>query len=83
MPRPTSYSQNMMFQKCRYGWYQSYIKKVPVLTDMSAAYAGNVLHKTLQTYYDGDITELDKLKAFFNNQWEQKNLKFSTGYILT
>ena len=71
---PTSFSQNGMFEKCHFGWYCKYVKKIPVVSDMSYAYAGNVLHKTLQTHYEGGFVSTEEMKEFFNKLWEKKGL---------
>jgi len=69
MDRPTSFSQNIMFEKCSRSWYLSYIKKIPSISDMSYAYAGSILHTLLEKFYKGEITEIEKLKDEFESLW--------------
>ena len=74
MDKPTSFSQNNVFNNCSRWWFLQYIKKVPTVQDMCYADAGTVLHSTLQKYYSNEIKDLNDLKAFFNKEWNSKNL---------
>jgi len=53
------------------------IIKVPVLSDMTAANAGNVVHKTLQAYYINN-KNVELAKEEFNILWEKYKLDLST-----
>ena len=65
---PTSFSQNNMFQECERWWYNSYIRKIPTITDWSYANAGKVVHTVIETFYNG---EKDKtvLRKLFDKEW--------------
>lgn len=71
---PTSFSQTNMYYKCPRCWVMQYIQKIPVISDMTYADAGNVLHKSLQNYYDGRFKNLQETKDFFNLHWKIKKL---------
>lgn len=61
--KATSFSQNIMFDKCKLSWYLKYIKKVPTVDDFTYANGGTVMHKSLELYYG--------LKSEFNFDKEQ------------
>jgi len=71
--RPTSFSQNWMFQTCQRQWYNQYILKIPVVSDFTYANAGSTIHKIIQKYYEGE-TDITKLKMDFNILWESYKL---------
>jgi len=71
---PTSFSQNILFSKCSLAWYFMYVKKIPVLTDMSYANAGNIVHKILEIYYSKKIIDINLLKEEFNKLWGKYKL---------
>jgi len=71
--KPTSFSQNMLFSKCPRSWFFQYIKKIPVIQDMSYAIAGNVLHKTIEHYYKTGKS-IQELKVSFEEEWLRKKL---------
>ena len=66
----SSFSQHNLFEKCARWWYFQYIQRLPVSSDMSYAHAGNAIHKTLQQYYDGKVSDVEKIKEIFSNYWE-------------
>jgi len=70
--KPTSFSQNNLFEQCPRAWFFSYIKKIPSISDMSYADAGSVLHKVLEKFYKKEITDINKLKDEFELQWGKK-----------
>jgi len=89
MSRRTSFSQNNMFHKCPRAWFYSYVKKVPVISDMSYAHAGNVIHKVLEEWYANKLTTMDAAKKKFELLWKvnkldtAKWLKDSVDFIET
>jgi len=76
-PRPTSFSQNMLFHKCPRCWYYKYVLKIPVVDDMSYADAGNVLHECMEEFHKGTITEIEPMKILFKKVWKGKGLEES------
>ncbi len=70
----SSFSQHSRFIICSRMWFYEKIKKIPVIQDMCYAHAGNVLHKTLEKYYNGELKSLEERKEFFNNEWNNKKL---------
>lgn len=61
-----------MFYKAPCQWYLTYIKKLPVISDMSYAQAGGVIHKSIEYWYTNNDKE--KVKEKFNKLWEKENL---------
>jgi len=75
LKKPTSFSQNHVFEVCPREWYYQYVLKVPVVSgDTSYADAGTVVHKTLEIYYNTQDIELPDLKEEFNSLWEKYKL---------
>jgi len=74
MNKPTSFSQNTMFEKCQLCWYYKYIKKIPVIDDMCYANAGSVMHKILEKHYNNKEISLENLKNEFELLWKKYKL---------
>lgn len=70
----SSFSQNILFTKCRRSWYYKYVKKLPVVSDMMYADAGSVIHKTLENYYNGKYKTMQETKDSFLLQWKLRKL---------
>ncbi len=70
----SSFSQHNSFNTCPRMWFYAKILKIQVPSDMCYAFAGNVIHKCLELYYSKEITDLDKLKERFNEEWDRKRL---------
>lgn len=64
----------MTFDGCPRYWYYKYILKIPAISDMCYAYAGSAIHNTLEQWYSGNITEMDKAKQHFLKQWKINDL---------
>lgn len=58
-----------MFHQCPRCWYYKYIRKIPIVQDLSYAHAGSVLHKVLEEYYNGNIKTIEEAKILFNTEW--------------
>ena len=71
--KPTSFSQNQTFEKCPRAWFYQYIKKIPIISDMSYADAGKAVHETLEEYYKTKAN-IDELKIKFEKFWKSKKL---------
>ena len=74
MNKPTSFSQSNMYYKCPRAWFLQYVQRMPTVSDLTYAFAGNVIHKTLEKYYNGDFKDMDSTKKFFIASWENKKL---------
>lgn len=74
MTHRSSFSQHSTFEKCPRMWYFQQIRKIPVLSDMCNADAGDVVHKTLQFYYNNKTKTMDEVKVEFNRLWQNKKL---------
>jgi len=75
--RPTSFSQNIMFEKYPRQWYYQYIKKIPTISDYTYANAGTVVHKTLEQHYSKIYNNIDALKTQFKLLWKKYKLNES------
>ena len=73
----SSFSQHDVFDKCKRWWYYLKVKEVPVISDFCYANAGSAVHKTLEKYYEKEITDMEAVKEFFNNQWNKYKLSES------
>jgi len=73
----SSFSQHDVFEKCPRWWYFLKVKEVPVISDFCYANAGSCLHKTLEKYYNKELTDMEQLKEFFNSQWSKYKLEQS------
>ncbi len=69
MDRPTSFSQDQLFEDCSRSWLYKYILKIPTFDDMCYAHAGSVIHKCLENYYKGSISNMEDLRKNFEHQW--------------
>lgn len=74
MNRPTSFSQNKMFDECPRTWYYKYIKKVPTVDDLKYAHAGSCIHDAIEFFYTKKAT-IEATKEFFLKEWDKYNLK--------
>ena len=70
----SSFSQHNLFSKCKRLWFYQYVKRIPVISDMSYAEAGDTLHKTLQRYYNEKTIPIEDLKQVFTKLWESHKL---------
>jgi len=70
----SSFSQHNSFHTCPRMWFYNKILKIDIPQDMCYAFAGNVIHKCLELYYNKEITDLEKLKERFNIDWDKKKL---------
>lgn len=70
----SSFSQHNTFEKCQYTWWLQSIKKTQVISDMSNAQAGNVVHKSLQKFYNEKTLTVDEVKIIFNKLWLAEKL---------
>ena len=66
--RPTSFSQNNIFDLYPRQWFLQYIKKIPSVQDFCYANAGSTIHTCLQKHYEGN-NSLEELKVIFNKLW--------------
>ncbi len=74
MTHRSSFSQHNSFSKCKRMWFYDKIRKIPVVQDMCYAHAGNVIHKCLELFYNGEIKSLEDMKIRFENMWVGKKL---------
>lgn len=74
MDKPTSFSQNKMFDECPRSWYYKYIKKVPFVQDLMYAHGGSCVHNSIEYYYTEKAT-IEATKEFFMRQWEKYKLQ--------
>lgn len=72
--KPTSFSQNNMFEQCKRHWYFAYVQKLPAVSDMCYAHGGSVVHTCLERYYSGDLKDTEKLKELFKAEWKKYKL---------
>lgn len=77
MEYKSSFSQHSRFELCKRMWFYEKILKLPAIQDMSYAYAGNVLHKSLEKFYNNDFKDITEAKDFFRKQWLEKELDIS------
>ena len=68
----TSFSQNNLFMKCPRTWYMKYILKIPGEEDLKYAHRGQVLHKSLEAFYNNEIKLLPELENYFDELWFKK-----------
>lgn len=73
----SSFSQHILYERCPRLWYYQYVRKIPVISDMSYADAGDVIHKTLQYWYNDKSVTQEYLKEHFNKLWDSKKLNES------
>jgi len=74
MTHRSSFSQHNMFEQCKLSWYYKYVLGLEEEQDLSYAHGGNVVHKCLEEYYNGNMTDVDKLKEKFNKLWKYYGL---------
>ena len=70
----SSFSQHNTFEKCPRHWYYQYILKLKVPANMMYAHAGSVIHSCIESYYNGNVKNLDMLKEKFNILWNNYKL---------
>jgi len=73
----SSFSQTNMFSHYPRQWYFKYVLKIKEVSDFSYANGGTAVHKTVEQLLLKNITEIEALKEFFNNQWDSFNLSSS------
>jgi len=66
-----------LFRKCPRWWWYEKVLKVPYVSDMSYAKAGNCVHHALEKYYSRKITDINLLKDSFNEEWKKEKLNIS------
>ena len=74
MDKPTSFSQNKMFDECPRSWYYKYIKKVPFVQDLMYAHGGSCVHDSIEYYYTEKAT-IEATKEFFLKEWAKYKLQ--------
>jgi superfamily II DNA or RNA helicase len=74
----SSFSQHNRFAHCPLMWYMEKILKIYAPSDMSHAIAGKVVHTVLENYYNEAVTDMEKLKELFNQQWDKS---LSTSFL--
>jgi len=76
--KPTSFSQNMLFEKDPRTWYMKYIQHIPGIENLVYAHRGNVVHHVLEKYYPDKSMSDKQIKDSFEYEWKFFNLQEST-----
>jgi len=69
-----SFSQYKNYKHCPRLWTYEKVMKIVVQQDLCYCSAGNVLHHSLEQWYNKNITNLSKLKKYFNKEWDSFKL---------
>src|SRR6056297_1862789 len=72
--KPTSFSQNTLFENCPRTWYMKYVQKIPGIEDLVYAHRGNVVHHCLENYYPDKKMSIQEVKEMFNKEWKKFKL---------
>jgi superfamily II DNA or RNA helicase len=70
----SSFSQHNKFEHFPRQWFYEKILKIPYISDMCYADAGNVIHHTIQAYYEKKVNTIAEAKVYFNDEWNKFNL---------
>ena len=70
-----------LYKESPYQFYLQYIMKEEPDTKVNQVYgqSGNALHHTLE-FYDPDTHTVDKVREFFDKEWDSFNLDEKTGF---